>query len=393
MKKIIKIMTSFTILILIIILGVKIANHLISKNYNTKIGLKYAVTDRDQGMALQKEAAKQNNGLLIFGSSELGTIDENTNPVNFFKDKNQNINVSIFGRGYCQSIIQAINISAMGKSLKGKKVVFILSGQWFTGSAISSDEFTMNFSNLQFYNMMFNNDINNSTKIKYASRVNSLLTNNDDRAKTYASLDTKNNFLSKFELTMLKPYYKLKYLLLNSKDKANTIKLERKYKESAKPITQNKEIDWNLELKNAEMIAKTKANNNEFYIDNSYYETYLKSKMSELKNSIKKENITHDSIEYKDFSLLLDACKQNSIKPLFVVVPLHGGWYDYIGFPKSERDIYYKRINQIITENGFEVADFSGKENEPYFLRDTMHLGWKGWVYLDKAMYDYYNEK
>lgn len=40
-----------------------------------------------------------------------------------------------------------------------------------------------------------------------------------------------------------------------------------------------------------------------------------------------------------------------------------------------------------------KLADFSQKEYEIYFLRDIMHLGWKGWVYLDRAVYEFYNNQ
>lgn len=31
-------------------------------------------------------------------------------------------------------------------------------------------------------------------------------------------------------------------------------------------------------------------------------------------------------------------------------------------------------------------------EYEDYFLKDVMHLGWKGWVYVDEAIDKYYKE-
>ena len=39
------------------------------------------------------------------------------------------------------------------------------------------------------------------------------------------------------------------------------------------------------------------------------------------------------------------------------------------------------------------MADFSNKEYEEYFLKDIMHLGWKGWVYLDDKVYQFYKKQ
>jgi len=39
-----------------------------------------------------------------------------------------------------------------------------------------------------------------------------------------------------------------------------------------------------------------------------------------------------------------------------------------------------------------KTADFSDKEYEKYFLKDIMHMGWKGWVYFDEAVFNFYNQ-
>ncbi|MXV42431.1 D-alanyl-lipoteichoic acid biosynthesis protein DltD, partial [Bacillus subtilis] len=76
--------------------------------------------------------------------------------------------------------------------------------------------------------------------------------------------------------------------------------------------------------------------------------------------------------------------------PMFVTIPVNGKWYDYTGFPKKGRTDYYKKVNKQIRAKGFQVADFSGHEYDPYFMKDTIHIGWKGWVYVDKAIDEFY---
>ncbi|RKJ53704.1 hypothetical protein D7Y09_12370 [bacterium 1XD42-1] len=36
------------------------------------------------------------------------------------------------------------------------------------------------------------------------------------------------------------------------------------------------------------------------------------------------------------------------------------------------------------------MLDLTGYEYEEYFMCDTMHLGWKGWLAVDQALIDYY---
>jgi D-alanine transfer protein len=38
------------------------------------------------------------------------------------------------------------------------------------------------------------------------------------------------------------------------------------------------------------------------------------------------------------------------------------------------------------------MVDLTGYEYEEYFLCDIMHLGWKGWLEVDKAIEQYYRE-
>ncbi len=49
-----------------------------------------------------------------------------------------------------------------------------------------------------------------------------------------------------------------------------------------------------------------------------------------------------------------------------------------------------QKVNKQIRAKGFQVADFSGHEYDPYFMKDTIHIGWKGWVYVDKAIDEFY---
>lgn len=39
---------------------------------------------------------------------------------------------------------------------------------------------------------------------------------------------------------------------------------------------------------------------------------------------------------------------------------------------------------------GIQMLDLTGYEYEPYFMCDVMHLGWKGWLQVDRALIDYY---
>lgn len=74
-------------------------------------------------------------------------------------------------------------------------------------------------------------------------------------------------------------------------------------------------------------------------------------------------------------------------------VPLHGTWSDYTGFTEDRRSQYYENVRAIAMEYGIEMLDLTGYEYEPYFMCDTMHLGWKGWLAVDRALIDFYYDR
>ena len=47
-------------------------------------------------------------------------------------------------------------------------------------------------------------------------------------------------------------------------------------------------------------------------------------------------------------------------------------------------------VRMLEEEYGIQMLDLTGYEYEPYFMCDTMHLGWKGWLTVDRALIDYY---
>ena len=54
--------------------------------------------------------------------------------------------------------------------------------------------------------------------------------------------------------------------------------------------------------------------------------------------------------------------------------------------------MYYNKVREQVEKAGYPVVDFSGHEYDKYFLKDTIHLGWKGWIYFDEAVQKFYSE-
>ncbi|MBO0544532.1 hypothetical protein EXQ41_14440 [Clostridium botulinum] len=53
---------------------------------------------------------------------------------------------------------------------------------------------------------------------------------------------------------------------------------------------------------------------------------------------------------------------------------------------------FIKKVSNIIRKKGFEVYSYEEYEYERYFMKDGMHLGWKGWLTVDETISKYYKK-
>ncbi|MDU7037506.1 MAG: D-alanyl-lipoteichoic acid biosynthesis protein DltD, partial [Staphylococcus simulans] len=77
----------------------------------------------------------------------------------------------------------------------------------------------------------------------------------------------------------------------------------------------------------------------------------------------------------------------------YISIPANGKWYDHIGVDLEKRKPVYEKINRVVTENGGQIYDLTDKDYEPYVITDAVHIGWKGWVYIDERIAQHMKEK
>jgi len=324
--------------------------------------------------------------ITILGSSELGTTFIQTHPLNLFGNKGYNYNTMLIGGGHYQSLWHAINLGALANSKTFKKVVLIVSPQWFSKEGVSPSAFAGTYSYTSYIRLMNNKNITNVTKQNISNRLEKLLPQQKkDIQDVYSTYSNFYNIFSKESILLSWQANKQ----LNIKKVENTYQKIVRYKDV---VTKDiKSIDWNSLMQKAEEYGKTACANNPYGIYNKYFNTYISPKIVSLKGSSKSSSYAV-SDEYNDLKLFLDVCKETNVKPMIVIVPVNGLWYDYTEFSKTDRQTYYSNIRKICLEYNTDCADFSDKEYEKYFLCDIMHLGWKGWVYINDEIYKFYSK-
>lgn len=340
-----------------------------------------------QGKYLQTKMLEDKRYLPMYGSSELSRLDQ-FHPSDYFQVNYDGFTPFLIGKGGSISLIHFLAMAEQTDQLKGRKLVFVLSPQWFQPQGADEYHFEPNYSSLQSYDLAFNHKIDPKLKKMVIKRLLKFkAVKGDILLSTLYKGEISNNPWVQGKAAFVKPFAYMYHGLLEKKDLYYALAGEAPKQRTVSQKVKNK--SWEELKQQAVQVGAKGSQTNQFQIVN-YQFAKIKHKLPALKN-YKAGASYGKSVEYHDFQLVLDLLKESGAKPLFISVPVNGKWYDYTGFPKSGRTSYYKRINKQIKKEGFPVADFSGHEYDPYFMKDTIHIGWKGWVYVDKAIKDFYH--
>ena len=381
---------AFLISIVLVLITLVILN----KTYIKKIEDYYKVNDNSvrYSTAYEKYKSKDiitenitQNTLVLLGSSELtATINERYHPNKIFNY--EDFNIMQIGTGYSQNIVQASTLGSIEGAIKNKKVAIVESVQWFAKGGLQNDAFLNKASQEHIYNTMINDKISKKTKEKLINRVIELTSNSKAQNDIYRKykeyfIENKGSFIGEKMLALDNDIYsfKNKIQFYVNKDKIN-------YPFSGKN-TPN--YDWNSLTNNFVEEVKKTTNNNEYAVDNKYYNTYLAKNYSTFRDSNK--GISYlESPEYTDYEIFLDVAKELGMKVEVIIFPVNGKWNDYTGVSKEMREQAYRNIEEMAKKyDNVKVLNYGNREYEDYFLFDVMHVGVKGWMEVERELYKF----
>ena len=381
---------AFLISIVLVLITLVILN----KTYIKKIEDYYKVNDNSvrYSTAYEKYKSKDiitenitQNTLVLLGSSELtATINERYHPNKIFNY--EDFNIMQIGTGYSQNIVQASTLGSIEGAMKNKKVAIVESVQWFAKGGLQNDAFLNKASQEHIYNTMINDKISKKTKEKLINRVIELTSNSKAQNDIYRKykqyfIENKGSFIGEKMLALDNDIYsfKNKIQFYVNKDKIN-------YPFSGKN-TPN--YDWNSLTNDFVEEVKKTTNNNEYAVDNKYYNTYLAKNYSTFRDSNK--GISYlESPEYTDYEIFLDVAKELGMKVEVIIFPVNGKWNDYTGVSKEMREQAYRNIEEMAKKyDNVKVLNYGNREYEDYFLFDVMHVGVKGWMEVERELYKF----
>lgn len=283
-------------------------------------------------------------------------------------------------------------MQSMGDNLSHKKVIFILSPQWFVKNGVSNDYFDAYYSDLQAYQWVSNLKQVTADDAYLAKRLLEFPKVKEDERLSSA---LKNISEEKMPDALDRQYLTWMFSALSREDelfgKIGMISKNKAITKATKDLPAQYNLDDLTQL--ATEIGEKSTNNNQFEISNSFYTKRLKKNIAEFENSQTKWDYRY-SPEYSDLQLVLSQLAHDDAEVLFIIPPVNKHWSDYTGLSQEMLQGFAKKVKYQLTSQGFNnIADFTQNDAVPYFMADTIHLGWRGWLEADQWIQPFLENK
>ena len=356
-----------------------------TKNYSSQTLYRASISQNDtvfKGEAVKNQEFKHHY-IPFYGSSELSRMDALHPSVIAKKYKYKN-KPFLLGSAGTQSLVNYMSMQGSANQLRHKKIVVIVSPQWFTTHGQLPNAFEVFYSPLQMTNFLLqanpNSEADRYASARFASMpgpkglvLNSL--NKIANGKKLSSIDT-------WRLQQLNDS------LANQDKFFSTIQL-RDRRKLVKRGTKHLPKKYSVEDLDrvANRLGKKGTSNNNLGIRNKFYTQRLTPDvLKRMKGKQRKLNYVK-SPEYSDFELMLNQFAKQDSDVLFIIPPVNAKWMKYTGLSQDMLDKTITKIKTQLISQGFgNIADLSQNGNKKYYMEDTIHLGWRGWVDVDKAV-------
>jgi D-alanine transfer protein len=343
------------------------------------------------GLIIEKKALASNLFFYIFDSSNLSNTDSPYHPSSLFKGREEFIPYLV-GESGISTIHHILKIVDLGNAIRNRKIVFLVEPLYFITGNPHSYKIDRGFSALHVYHFLFKSQMNRNLKTEIAKSLLKSGKFYGDPILMCLLRNVTKKHPNKIIQEFIGPIGYGILVFLEQMDRINAYQLIISQHSTPTQTVQNGELIWNDLMMRAEKDGEKACQSNDFSISDSRYNEHIRYHLNSSRNEAQNNKFLSLG-QLNDFQVLLTLCKEFDLKPLFIIEPVNGFWYDYMGLPKKVRYQFDSQITRMIRKAGFSYADFSSHEYEKYFLRDTKHIGWKGWVYIDQAMDRFYHQE
>lgn len=340
-----------------------------------------------QGVALQKAAYRQQDLLVMYGSSELAKEMPN-NAVQFFQDYPTGFRVFPVGKPGATALAILQKIAAVGEDLRGRKLVYSISPGWFFSEFTDVSYYEGNFSQLQALHVAFSSALSWELKRDIARRMLDFPNTIDDSwvldrgLQLLAGDGTGDRAL----YAALWPLGKLACAIGSAQDHfaAALHILEEDERLNVKPRG-SRVLNWSQILKRTGRFANAAA------IKAKQSEVAMRKGSKASRGPGFKKALAH-SQEWTDFELLLRTMHQLGANALLMSMPVEDIRLEVYGLDNAARLSYVNRLDALVELYDFPLLMFREHEKDPAFTIDFLdHLSAEGWLYYNKALDDFFH--
>lgn len=338
-----------------------------------------------------KNAAEKENYIPIMGSSELSRMDP-FHPASIAQKYHWKNQPFLLGNPGTASLTHAMSVGGM-TNLKGNKAVYIISPQWFSKSGVQADAFRYFLSPLQLTGFILNSDHGDKAMNEYvANRMLDLGVSEGQIENDALSRIAEGKQITDVQRVYIRNF--VRSSLHNQDNFFGSITTNKHQKRLNKAVNKLPDkYDYDKLNKLATKMAKKNSADNEYQIGNKFYNKQLRKRMFIYHNAHAHVTYTR-SPEYNDFQALLYMFAQNKTEVMFVIQPINPHWVKYTGMPMSSITNFDKKIKYQLRSQGFnEIVDLSNVKDSNYIAEDTIHMGWRGWLMMDRHLKNYYRDK
>lgn len=336
-----------------------------------------------------KGAAVQSGYVPFIGSSELSRMDP-FHPSVLAQKYHRNYKTLLLGDPGTQELSHFVDDQSLFTKLRGKKAVVILSPQWFTPGGQRKDAFAYYYSPLEMTGWLLNE--RGGLADRYAARR--ILAMGTAKGAVHQGLlnvaaGQKFSWQERLALHMQHQ------LLLNEDNLFSRFLHSRRPAMITKAATKLPARATNAQLsKLAGTMGAKNSGNNDLGINDAFFSQRLQGrKLKQLAGSQRHFDYRR-SPEYSDMQLMLSEFAKNHVNVQFIIPPVNARWSAYTGLRRSMLLATATKIKYQLRSQGFtHILDMSSDAAKNEYMEDTIHLGWRGWVRVDKTVHPFLENK
>ena len=336
-----------------------------------------------QGVALQKEAFKNDDLLVLYGSSEL-VKDVPNRASEFFEPYPTGFRVFPVGKAGTVSLAILQKIASVGGNLRGKKVALSLSPSFFFDETVNSEYYDGNFSALQASELAFSTSLSPELRRDAAKRMRLY----PDTLSENWTLDfaverlAGDSFADRALYGAMWPLGKLATAVGRAQDHIEAgIQISAENQDPDAKPAKIAGINWREVIRVANASKKRPP------------ASRLTQRPKGSRDASFVASLTAAD-EWDDFELILRTFRELGAKPLLLSMPLHGADLETTGVSAEARARYGQKLAELAKNYATPLVYFQEFENDPTFWDDSQdHPGEKGWAYYNKVLDDFFHER